>query len=192
MQVKRKNTTVKIKLPGAFLVMLCGLAYCAILPARADWDPLDPFSPTRSQVIESYHQAGLNGDRSRIPEMIHVLQTHGSADIQKTLLVTLARLGAIDALPAFDAVIQNKLAPTPAMLSNFAQAARARLLAETEPTPQTQAERFFKELGETPTQFNAVLTAYEIQRLDVTRIQSTHRSICRGRTDRHGLLWPLH
>lgn len=150
-----------IKLQITLVAVLCSFACCAVLPALAAKDPLDDdFSPIRSQVLEVYHQAGVSGDRSRIPEMIHILQTHNSGDVQMTLLLALARLGANDALPAFDAVIQNKRAPTPVMLSNFAQAARARLLAETEPTPHAQAERFFKELGETPDQLSEAIRAY--------------------------------
>lgn len=153
---------MKIKARTLSVAALLALVCSASVTARAAQDPLDFFSSTRVQTLEGYQKAGLDGESTQVPTMIHALQTHDAADVQKLLLLTLARLGATDALPAINAVIQNKHHPR---VAQFAQAARVRLLAQAEATPQAKVERFFQELGENPAQFNAALQDYRARYL---------------------------
>ncbi|MDQ2730902.1 MAG: hypothetical protein M3Y56_04520 [Armatimonadota bacterium] len=78
-------------------------------------------------------EAGLHGDRSRIPEMVAALQRPQRPYMIKTALHGLAHLGAVEALPAIDALIRNDQADPDDR--NYAIAARARLVAEYTSVP---------------------------------------------------------
>jgi len=138
-----------------FATLFWTFAVCTVAYAQRT-DPLDQFSPLRAQTLASYHESGLSGDRTEVPSLVHSLQTHNATDVRKTLLMTLARLGAVDALPAVDDIVRSERG-SETHIDSFARAARAYLLAQTEPTPHERSARFFRELGETPNQLNAAL-----------------------------------
>ena len=120
-------------------------------------------------------QAGLRADRTRIPDLIAILQEKPTPTrfLMETTLLSLAQLGATDALPALNALTQSgkgqdgkdQVEPN---VVHAAIAGHARLIAEAAAGPDTgspvQAQaklvRFFSELGETPADLNAALLAY--------------------------------
>ena len=112
-------------------------------------------------------RAGLQGDRTQIPDMVLLLQRTPAPDrlLMDTTLHSLAQMGATDALASINALIQSNKDTN---IVNYAKAVRARLLAESQagfqPDNDVQAkgklDRFYKELGETPGDINAGVAAY--------------------------------
>ena len=122
-------------------------------------------------------QAGLRADRTRIPDLIAILQEKPTPTrfLMETTLLSLAQLGATDALPALNALTQSgkgqdgKDLVEPNVV-HAAIAARARLIAEAAAGPDTgslaqakvKLNRFYSELGETPVDLNAALRVYPL------------------------------
>ena len=119
-------------------------------------------------------RAGLQFDRSQIQTLTGIVQEKPTPSrfLMETTLHSLARMGATDALPAVDALIQGgggtggNDAVDPNVV-NAARAARARSVAEAAypdagAAGQMQAKlaRFYAELGETPASLNAAMLAY--------------------------------
>ena len=127
-------------------------------PAQVALDPLAPLTPAqRKLALEAYHQMGLRGDRSQITPMIHALQADPFSYSSSIIMLALARLGATEAVPTLDDLVPHD--PKKDLdRHKFIRAIRARILAETEPTPQAQAARFFQEIGKTPGQISAAVT----------------------------------
>ena len=128
-------------------------------------------SPTQDEMrlLPAIHAAGLTGDHSQVPVIVASLGTLSDPFYYAEPLQALARLGATEALPAIDAVIQdNKNQDT----TNYAVAARARLVAEAAvsglPDGPVKAAvkiaRFYQELGLTPAQLNQAEAQYQPQR----------------------------
>jgi hypothetical protein len=137
-------------------LMLSFIALCLMVVPKISYaDLLRPLGDKTAQQIEKYRKEALSSDASHVAEMIEKLQKDDHPDSRTTILRALARMGAVEALPAINEII----AKDPG-IARFAQAARIRLLAETESTPQAKVTRFFKELGESPAQFNAVTRTY--------------------------------
>lgn len=137
---------------------LCGLALGPFSPVRAERSALVPATPAqRKLALEAYHQMGLRGDRSQITPMLHALQANPFSYRSSIIMLALARLGAVEAIPTLDDLLPHD--PKKDLdREKFIRAIRARILAETEPTPQAQAARFFQELGKTPGQISTAVT----------------------------------
>lgn len=116
--------------------------------------------PDDADSVARMHLAGLRGDRTQVPDMIKALESPVHWGYSITALHALARLGEVQALP----VIEQKYMPRSIMAAgsgsiegNYAQAARARLLAESSvrgmPGGKAKAAakvaRFYQELGMT-------------------------------------------
>lgn len=100
-------------------------------PARAKVRPAPRGQDARN--IGRLHQAGLKGDRSQVPQLIAALKNPPHPDYRYVALHALAQIGATEALPQFEA-LRPKTIMLPSAdsgLSNYAEAARARLLAES-------------------------------------------------------------
>jgi hypothetical protein len=132
----------------------------------------DPKHLLWQQQVETFILAGLTRDHSQIPNMFQSLKTDYQPAMTETITLALARMGAVEALPAIDDLLAHGYVvgslkvrmsePT----AQFVRAARARLLAETEATPHAQVVRFFQEIGETPVQMNAVIQKFEQKQND--------------------------
>lgn len=131
------------------MILPHGLSYSTILP--------DPKRIAMFQQIEQFKLDGLSGNRTRIPEMIIALKDTEPIEKQTEAWFTLARLGAVEAVPIMDGALKQVFLSPNTEQGEFTRASRARLLAETEATPHAQAIRFFQEIGETPTQLSATL-----------------------------------
>lgn len=92
--------------------------------------PLRPISPEEERQINAIRPAGLYGDRSQIPLMVAVLASpaHPHPLVVKTALHALSRLGAVEALPAIEDLINREGSSD---VGNYARIAKARLLAES-------------------------------------------------------------
>lgn len=119
--------------------------------------------------IAGLAEAGRRGDRSQIPSIIRILSAPPHPVYVFNGLHALARLGATEALPVFDAYIpQTIMQNADTDISNFAIAARARLLAESEARgindPKARAavkvKRFYSELSLTSAALNAAPLTY--------------------------------
>ena len=117
----------------------------------------DPKRIAMFQRTEQFKRDGLSGDRTQIPQMIACLDEKEHTAEKFTVWLALSRLGAVEAVPVMDAALKRAFYSPDTYLGEFARAARARLLAETEPTPHTQAARFFQEIGETPEHLSGAL-----------------------------------
>lgn len=123
-------------------------------------------SMTQEEELVQFRQAGLHGDRSLIPVMIEALKNPPHSDYLQTSLLSLAQMGATEAMPAIDSVIQDNKDEN---VVNFAKTARARLVAEDsvkgikDPQAQSTAEvkRFYQELGVTSAGLNTGVAAYK-------------------------------
>lgn len=109
--------------------------------------------------------AGLTGDRSQIPVMIKALQKPLHPDYTWTTLHALAQLGATEALPAYDNIIQKEDANP--QLANYTSVEKARLLAEAAAAPLPSKARnaarltsFLQNLGLTPASINTATASY--------------------------------
>ena len=126
--------------------------------------------------IASLRQSASDGDRSQIPMMISLLYAPPHRAFAFAMLRSLSRLGASEALPAFDHYLTHS-ATMPGRdqnLSNFAQAAKARLIAENKAKniissheqADTKTNDFCIALGLTADDINNQLQAYHNPPLD--------------------------
>ena len=110
-------------------------------------------------------RAGLRGDHAQIPGMIAVLQEKPTPSpvLLRTTLHSLAQLGATNALPSIDNLIQSS---TDKNIVAYAQVARARLLAESSinadasEDAKVMLDNFYQQLHESPMDINASVSAY--------------------------------
>lgn len=148
------------------------LAYLLSVPGGVQGYPV--VDPTRDyERLGPARQAGLRADRARIPALVAILQEKPTPTrfLMETTLLSVAQLGATDALPAINALAQGAKDQDGKDLvePDVVSAARARLIAEAAAGPDTgtpaQAQaklgRFYQELGETPAALNAVMRGYE-------------------------------
>jgi len=157
----------------------------------------------RNDWLGRMRQAGLHGDRSQIPYMVEAFQNppDGGIDvsfiIRMSLLRPLAQLGATQALPALEEVIQSDpRKPLPGQtyadswenqqIIALSKAVKARILAQSnaqgvaddKARASAEVRRFLQELGQTPESLNAAVAAYEAQdrrHLEATRLASDGR-----------------
>lgn len=115
--------------------------------------PTPVVNPKDAKQIAAMRAAGLHSDPTYIGNMVKALTNPPHPDYKKTALHALARLGAVEALPAIDATILNSDADT----KSYARVARARLVAEDEAKSvadtakaSVKLNRFYQELGLTP------------------------------------------
>lgn len=92
--------------------------------------PLRLVYPQEQEQMITMRRAGLNGDYAKVPVILSVLQSssHPHPLVMQTALHSLAQLGATEALPAIDNVIQ---AEGGSDVGAYAKVAKARLLAES-------------------------------------------------------------
>jgi len=131
--------------------------------------------------------AGLRGDRSQINYMVGAFQNPPGTEakdvvfnIRFNLLLPLAQLGATEALPALEDVIQSDPAkPLPGQpyadawqnrqIIALSKAVKARILSQSATRGMTgdkaraaaEVQQFFHDLGQTPASLNTAVAAYE-------------------------------
>jgi HEAT repeat protein len=88
---------------------------------------------TESTRVAALRQAGLSGDRSRIPELITALRDTRSRRYSVAAMHALARLGAQEAIPVLGGLIE---ASSPPISKDYIRMLRARLVAETSTSGQ--------------------------------------------------------
>jgi len=146
-------------------------------------------TPVSVGWLNQMRQAGMRGDRSQIRRMVETFQNPPGAEgldvafnTRSSLLRPLAQLGATEALPALEDVIQSDPAkPLPGQtyadswengqIIALCKVVRARILAQsgaqglTDDKARASAEvkRFFQELGQTPESLNTAVAAYNAQ-----------------------------
>lgn len=146
-------------------------------------------TPVSAGWLNQMRQSGLRGDRSQIPYMVAAFQSPPGiefADIayqtRLSLLRPLAHLGATEALPALEEVIQSDpRKPFPGDTSAdfweneqviaLSKVVKARILAQSgapaaandKARASAEVKRFFQELGQTPERLNAAVAAYNAQ-----------------------------
>lgn len=160
-------------------MVVCALAsYCffggnnlsGLLPGglpAAEARPRFPVLPTddAKRVLQA-HLAGLSGDATQIPAIMDLLRRPVHPTMHETAMLALARLGAVQAVPLFDTLSQDK---NNSDVAHFALVARARLVAEGQtqalaPGPSRAAakvSRFYQELNLSPQDLNAALVDYQ-------------------------------
>jgi len=172
--------------------MSCWLLAFAILQGvcLAEPTPVGKGPFVQEDWLARMRQAGIRGDRSQIPYMLQAFKSppdSGVAEVAYTvrmsLLMPLARLGAVEALPAFNDVIQsNPEKPLPGQsypnvrenteVIAATKVAKARLVAESATTTiadsraraAAKVTRFYQELGLTPENINAAVALYAEQK----------------------------
>lgn len=129
--------------------------------------PTGPATTNDQERMAHMRVAGLTGDRSQIPVMIKALQNPQHPDYTWTTLHALAQLGATEALPTYDNIIQKDDSP---QLVNYASVQKARLLAEAaaaslpnKARDAARLTRFLQELGMTPISINTATASYIAQ-----------------------------
>jgi len=154
--------------------------------------------------LNQMRQAGMRGDRSQIRRMVEIFQNPPGAEFadiayqtRLSLLRPLAQLGATEALPALEDVIQSDpRKPFPGDSSAdiweneqviaLSKVVRARILAQSgaqgladgKARASAEVKCFFQALGQTPERLNAAVAAYEDQdrrHLEATRLASDGR-----------------
>ena len=120
-------------------------------------------TPEESNQIVQLRGAGLRRDGLSIPGLIVSITKPLHPYYKRTGLHSLARLGAIEAMPAIDGIINTGDPDT----VNYAKASKARLLAEGDASglsgakaTQAKISRFCLELGKTPEEINAGVAAH--------------------------------
>ena len=139
--------------------------------------------------LNQMRQAGMRGDRSQIRRMVEIFQNPPGAEFadiayqtRLSLLRPLAQLGATEALPALEDVIQSDpRKPFPGDSSAdiweneqviaLSKVVRARILAQSgaqgladgKARASAEVRRFLQELGQTPEGLNAAVAAYKAQ-----------------------------
>ncbi len=179
-------------------LLLAGTGRAEPIPSSASFG-----SPAGDDWLARMRQAGLHGDRSQIRYMVEAFQNPVSDDndvsyhIRLSLLRPLAQLGATEALPALEDVIQSDPAkPLPGQtyadswengqIIALSKVVRARILAQSsaqgvagdKARASAEVRRFFQELGQTPQSLNAAVAAYNAQdrqHLEATRLASDGR-----------------
>lgn len=155
---------------AATTLIAVGLVLLAPQAGRAQFNNL-PYENYERQV--AIRQAGLRGDRSQIPAMINMLQnppdsySEGVADrMRLPLLHALAQLGATDALPVIDDLINKNNG-----VAVYARVAKARLVAESsvkslpgKAQSTGKITRFLQELSLTAADINTAAAAYNVQK----------------------------
>ena len=177
---------------AAFLALAAAL----LLPQTSTAAPLagpmgsnDGGTPVGAGWLNQMRQAGLRGDRSQLPRMVEIFQNPPGAEFadvayqdRLSLLRPLAQLGATEALPALEEVIQSDpTKPFPGQpyadlweneqVIAAAKAVKARILAQSATQGMTDdkaraaalVKQFFQELGQTPETLNAAVTAYQLK-----------------------------
>ncbi len=149
------------------LLTVCLLVIQASLLGSPLESALESITHRDQEKLGPTRRAGLQQDRTQIPDMVALLHRAPAPDrfLMDTTLHSLAQMGAVDALPSMNDLIQSS---ADINVSNYAKAARSRLLAESEAgsepdndiQAQAKLERFYKELGETPDDINAGVTTY--------------------------------
>ncbi len=164
-------------------LLLAGTGRAEPIPSSASFG-----SPAGDDWLARMRQAGLHGDRSQIRYMVEAFQNPVSDDndvsyhIRLSLLRPLAQLGATEALPALEDVIQSDPAkPLPGQtyadswengqIIALSKVVRARILAQSgaqgaaddKARASAQVRRFLQELGQTPGSLNAAVAAYKAQ-----------------------------
>jgi len=117
---------------------------------------MPPLTSEQKKREQAFRQAGVHGDHKPVPAMIQSFQHDQHPSLNKTALLALAQLGATEALPEINALAQDKSND----LHDFAQAARARLIAEssgfgitdTQEQAFVKVNSFFQEIGKSPKQ----------------------------------------
>ena len=164
-------------------LLLAGTGRAEPIPSSASFG-----APAGDDWLARMRQAGLHGDRSQIPYMVEAFQNPVSDDndvsyhIRLSLLRPLAQLGATEALPALDDVIQSDpLRPLPGQtyadswengqIIALSKAVKARILAQSsaqgaaddKARASAEVKCFFQELGQTPESLNAAVAAYQLK-----------------------------
>jgi hypothetical protein len=160
-----RNTIMKISTPDKLRLVAVFIGIIWLLPARSIAEP-PAVSRDQWEWMLDVRLAALHGDRSQLSKLVAELQKPHTYDYVITLLQAVSRLGAIEALPAIDYVINNDNDP---YVKPYDQVARARLLAEnaaaTQTDPQQKArikiERFYQELNLMPDQINTQARSYQ-------------------------------
>jgi hypothetical protein len=173
-------TTLTQRCLGGIFALACFFGCFFVLPtaeARSRYGGRLP-QETEKQTMQA-HQAGLNGDTTQIPAILDILRLPFDPDSHETAMLALARLGAVQALPQFDTISRNK---DHTEIADFAIAARARLVAESQAPPPglgraaAKVARFYQELNLSPQDLNAALADYQHNysgKLHVTLPQAT-------------------
>ncbi len=162
--MNRKNIN---SLAVTVLLAVCFPAIQANLFGSPLGATLESITHRDQEKLGPTRRAGLQQDRTQIPTMVALLRRTPMPDrfLMDTALHSLAQMGAVDALPPINDLIQSS---KDINISNYAKAARARLLAESEAGPgpdndvqaQAKLDRFYEELGETPADINEGVTLY--------------------------------
>lgn len=134
--------------------------------------PLDDVRDEHRNDVAAIRDAGHERDQSKISHIIEVLTKPPRFNYVYTGLHTLAQMGATEALPTVDLYVNDPSG----YVSNYAVAAKARLLAEStanrmkevKQAPAAKVARFYKELGLTPADLNAALLAFNHPELTVS------------------------
>ena len=135
--------------------------------------PSPPVTATDDKALAEIQQAGQQADTAQIPRMIQALKTPPHPNYLKTALHSLSQLGATEALPAIDVVLQTGNDPD---TRNYAVVAKARLQAEaaaqsiqdSKTGAQTKVKVFYQTLGMSVTDLNKGLA----QRQDLINRQA--------------------
>lgn len=130
-----------------------------------------------SNRLAALRQSASNGNLSQVPAMISILHDPPHRAFAFAMLRSLSRLGAREALPTFDSYLaqSSKTHVQDKNLSNFAEASRARLVAESNTKnitdsrgqADTKVNIFFAALSLTADNINDQLQAYYNPPLDV-------------------------
>ena len=136
---------------------------------KASATPAPPLPPDESNLLADMRAAGVHGDRSKIPAMIQALKSHHPTYII-TAMHALAQLGATEALPTMDQMLQQPASAQalPEYVLSYAHVAHSRILAEADGQKSSLADaqakakvtRFWTELGLTPSQVVLGASAY--------------------------------
>lgn len=149
----------------------------ALASSRGGECPYPPVKPRDEGRLGKARAAGLHGDRSRISDILSILDNPQPFEKAKegesllhpiyvmTALHAAAQLGATEALPAIDAIVQKD----DQTISPYARAAKARLLAEDSTKgignyaarAIAKIQRLYAEMGLSPTDLNTGLVVYQ-------------------------------
>ncbi|MGI4791415.1 MAG: hypothetical protein ACRYFS_21515 [Janthinobacterium lividum] len=154
-----KPITINRLVTWLWLLLLCTICSLGVVsPLRAFVTLLtDP----QAKEVAHLRAAGITADRTQIPALVQELKAPIHRDALKASLLSLAQMGAVEALPEVNALCLNTADPA---IQAYAQAAKARLLAEntarSASSPQSEASTkitaFYQALDTTPEHLNAV------------------------------------
>jgi len=167
------TTRMLMKFSILFIALMLAISGCLFgirrntVKADASSGPSQPILLQDEDKPSRLHKAGLRGDRSQAPLMIAALQVKQMHGYYATsALHALSRMGATEALPAIEPLIQDEQYP---IISREAKVAKARLLAEDsvksladkKARPAARINRFYTELGLNSADINAAVADYE-------------------------------